>query len=270
MEQVDEMFRLTPGDYRDKLSVFPHPSERPKSYDGLLLVPITHDQPRPSDKSYPYWEEDHADKRHFYLGGFSSFMRSGAVADVKELHEFAADALEVVQDLRGWTDMPGPRDAWTEFSYNQVRHAKNGMPLYFQKAAIVLLCCELSIRERLNGNKERRALKIEHKSGADVYRYMRIIPACWNIDDFNKAYLDRLEDAHPGAKAALCDAAGQTSIRVIEELADGYTVTRETAAAIKAFIDERYPKFPVGRVRARPGKRLGRKHASDKEALDRG
>jgi hypothetical protein len=270
MEPVDEMFRLTPGDYRDKLSEFPHAGARPESYAGLLLVPITHDRPRKGDASYPYWEEDHGDKRHFYLGGFNHFMRAGAVVDVKELHEFAKDALEIVQDFRGWTDMPGPRDAWTEFSYNQVRHAKNGMPLYFQKAAIVMLCCELAIRESLRGNRARRSLRIDHQSGADVYRYMRIIPACWNIDDFNKTYLDGLESAHPGAKAALRDAAGQTSIRVIEELADGYTVTRETAARIKAFIDENYPKFPVGRVRAKPGKRLGRKHASDKEAVDRG
>ncbi|MBI1186190.1 MAG: hypothetical protein GC206_02490 [Alphaproteobacteria bacterium] len=270
MEQIDEIFRLTPGDYRDTLRAFPRRAERPKTYGSLLSVPITHDSPRTDDGCYPFWEEDHADKRHFYLGGFNHFMRSGAVGDVKELHVFSKDALELVQDLRGWTDMPGPRDAWTEFSYNQVRHAKNGMPLYFQKAAIVMLCCELAMRDRIKGKKERSRLRIEHEDEQQIYLYMSIIPACWNIDDFNRAYLDRLEDAHPGAKAQLCDAAGQTSIRVIEELADGYTVTRATAAAIKDFVDKTYPRFPLGRVRARPGKRLGRRHASDKEALDRG
>jgi len=269
MERVEVMSSVMQGDYDAKIERRNAPPKRPPRYEDLLLEQITHDEPLRGESSYKYWEQDHSDRRHFYVGGFSRFLRSGAVADVKELHDrFAREAIRKLESLDGWTEMPGPRDAWEEFSYNQVRHAKNGLPLYFQKAAIVILCCDLAVEAALS--KKRSSLRVDHESSEDIYHYMSIIPACWNIDNFNSKYLEDLEKKHPGAKFSLRDAAGQTSTGLIEDLAAGLTVTRETAEAISLNIDRLYPDHPVGRVRARPGKRLGRKHASEDETFDRG
>lgn len=241
---------------------------RPESCEKLLWEPITDTSPSAGERSYSGWELDHASKSRFYVGGFREFLQLGAVADAQDLYgRFWARTLEVAQTT-GWTsEVPLNNEAWTKLSYNQFRFARLGQALQFPKAALVILACELAVDQAI---KDNRTLRMKVSAGADIYKFMSIIPACWNLDDFNQAYLEGRQKLEPRVFERLRDGAGQTSKKVIEDLANGHTVTRDTAMGVKERLVELSAEDAAGDARAHPGNNLGTKSASENESFDKG
>ena len=172
----------------------------------------------------------------------------------------------MVETKTNWRDMPASGDRWQNCSLNQFRSAKNRKPIYFQKAALVIAACEIVLAERLASSKSlRRPTTI-----GDLYTNMSIIPAVWNINDFDKPFVKSLLEADAGAHDKIRDAAGQSSRTFLDHMASGSTVTAPTAHAVKSYIDLNCPTVTCGNVRAKPGVKGGTLNATDFEDLDVG
>ena len=97
---------------------------------------------------------------------------------------------------------------------------------------------------------------------------MAIIPACWNINDFNTEYLNRQIKFNPSFLNELANHVKQSDTEVFQELAAGHTVTFRTANGIKDFCNGRPGREPLGKIRSRAGRNLlGTKRAADCEDL---
>lgn len=254
-------------DYLTKIKTQDRRSERPKNAEALLLHPIADDPTPPDTESYSHWEFDHASQRRFYVGGFLWFLsRTGMNAN--SLAAFKDKAVEAVADRTTWEEMPNSGSRWNEkIARQQFNLARNHRALFFQKAAIIIMACELAVEELLKSGRE-----IKDISGPeDVYKYMSIIPACWNVDEFNEGYLNKLENV--GALDRLREVTGQRSKAVYHDLANGHTSTFETAKRLREALETELDpsSSSVGRVRARPGRRkLGKLRASEFETADFG
>jgi hypothetical protein len=253
-----------PLNYAESLRQKGRPHKRPTAYEALLFEPIA-DAPSNAGPSYTNWEFDHGRTPRFYVGGLLWFMRVSGIPDIQSLAEYGSRAVEEVEKNTIWAAMPNSGENWKDCSLNQFRYARLGRAVYFQKAALVIVACEIALTETTNDGR----IVDKSVSPDDVHHHMSIVPAVWNIDSFNPEYLTDLNHRHPNAKGALRDAAGQRSTDVIDRMAEGYTVTSSTALDVKKYIDGNFREHPVGNVRAHPGrKRLGRLRATDDEIVD--
>ncbi len=191
---------------------------RPAAYEDLLDAPIA-DMPaadgRPPVRSYSGWEFDHGPNRRFYLKGLRWFLRAARIGDVKSLTAYAQRALATVHET-GWTDF-APGDAhWDSLSYNQLRACRSQQPVFLQKAALILLACEHALADH-----GADALK------AQMYKHMKVLPAVYRIDLFDRAFIREAESAAPGFIGDLSAATGQPAL-FFKDLADGRPATLGT------------------------------------------
>jgi hypothetical protein len=239
---------------------------RPEKYGELLLRPIV-DNPMNGDGSYQRWEYDHSDKQRFYVGGMVR-LRELINIDAQTLSSYSERARTEIRSKTSWPNMPNSGVRWTEnCARQQYNHAFNKGRLFFQKAAVIIVSAELALRDAIVAGTLREAkpdLTPEH-----VYTFMSIIPACWNVDEFNMDYVERVKANTPLFRSDLSRACGQNST-VIDHLSTHFTVDFDTANDIKDHIDRTHPQNPVGDVRARPGRQLGTKGASTNLNLDFG
>lgn len=233
------------------------PAVRPARYEDLLLHPIADNPLSPNAASYDNWEFDHGAKPRFHVAGLFWFSRLTGMTmqDLKEGYSEAAR--EEVQNTP-WISMPNSQEAWTQaIARQQFQRARGAKATRFQKAGVIILACELALEDMLNNGAN-----LPIKSAQEVYQNMAIVPAVWNIDDFNERYLKSLSDNQILDLAA----ASQQPKAVISALATGFTATYSTVELIKAKADT-YSNKP-GRVRARPGgKSLGKRGASEFETV---
>jgi hypothetical protein len=156
---------------------------------------------------------------------------------------------------------------WQEVSRQQYFAITKKRPVAFPKAAVFLLTCELALQEIVDdpsiiGVDSSQLEGIS--SGMDVYKYMVIVPACWNVNDFTDEYLQR-QSTRNGFMQSLA-AAAQQSRQVVTELALGHTVTYRTAKFVKDHCDS--AGEPVGDIRCRAGQtKLGTKGAANEELV---
>ena len=246
--------------------------KRPRNLADLLSEPIVSlqadegkDAPEKADVCYPGWEHHHGSSVRFYCRGYLSFLRLGVVEDTKDLfRRFGEKAVKAAESETNWTNMPGPKRVWDEISNNQFRSARNAEAMYFQKAALVILACELAVADALANGKEVRGVR----SAADVYSFMKIVPACFNVDGLNEKYVERLTKDRANAVNQIAAAAKQPP-SVIIDLSKARTVTRATAEKIVDYVLARPGDYdPIGPVRGRPGKKLGIKRCSPDETID--
>lgn len=241
---------------------------RPENYEALLFHPIADDPTATDATCYPNWEFDHGLQRRFYVGGILWFLRSARI-NANSLAGFKDDAIVAVRERTDWSNMPNSNNNWTgQIARQQYNAARNHTPLFFQKAAIVIMSCELAAEAMLaNG----RVLQ-DIDTPQDIYRFMSVIPACWNVNDFNKDFYNQYVAKDKAAQEKLKVAATLSQKAVLWDLADGHTVTYETAKAVKEAIDQDFPEdVNVGEVRSKPGKKnLGKKRTSDYEFCDCG
>ncbi len=243
------------------------PRQRPDNHEKLLFHPIADDPSSESAVCYEDWEFDHGRMNRFYVGGFLWFLRQ-VDEPPSNLSRFREEAISRIADQTNWFEMPNSGKAWSEgIARQQFNVAKRREPLHFQKAAIIIMACEIAAEAALGQGREMPDIN----DAKDVYTTMSIIPACWNINDFNRDLISRLEKL-PDAFDKLKEATGQDSPTVFRHLAVGNTVTWETAAKTHHVISNDFDSsFKVGKVRAHPGRgSLGKQKATEFERVNIG
>lgn len=255
--------------------------KRPKLRELLSHLILENDNgPQPSDlhlppqpvgspglPDYDDWLLDHAGRARFYLGGFRSFRAITREGDARHYAKFSSEAKELASSC-GWTREEKGGN-WNEpISYNQYRKAIILQePMFFELAALVSLSCECALAATIDANEY-------SGSRFDVYRMIKIIPACYNIDEFNRSGLVELRRRISNYDDAVLVYAGQRRPHLLELLTQGNCVTRRTARAIRWKTLELMhahgiTSIPIGDVRGRPGRRrLGRKNATVVEDLE--
>lgn len=260
-------------DYDGTVRAQRRPALRPQRIEGLLLHPICDDPSVEGAECYTDWDRDHVGSTRFYVGGILWFMRQTRV-NSSTLATYAEAAASVIEQNTEWHDIVNVRDSdrrWTEpVARQQFDRAVNRGAQYIQKAATIIMACELCAADLLEANNTRLKDSIEQPE--DVYRMMTIIPACWNVNSFNSRFIESLNGDQVRHLKTLQHAIGEDSVAVLRDLADGFTVTHSTATGVRSAVRDQLPEqFEVGEVRARPGKqKLGRKKASHNETVDNG
>jgi len=140
-------------------------------------------------------------------------------------------------------------------NYTHIQNAKAIEPKYFEHAVTIIFVLEKYAEK--------------FRPSFNVYDYLRIIPAHYFIDDFDKQLLDELAayyaalsevdrvakfGANPpdSFEAACLKALDQPRKKLlIRQMAWGFCVTRYVADHLRLFINQNFPnKFHVGRVLA--------------------
>jgi hypothetical protein len=260
----------------------PSPSGRP-GIEGLLLHPIRKSDngddaaPRagldPSDadedhgdESYKNWVVHHARQARFYVGGLESVTSITGFGQAKRYYAYVERASQIALEESWSKAIDG---SWTQpISYNQFLKAFNSnKPMFFDIAARILVACECAVEDAI---EEKR-----YAGGKlDVYSRAKIVPACFNIDEFDLATLNTLRENIVNYDSEVLRAAGQRNPHLLEALAKGECVTRPTARAIRKRTVELLQSRPIadieiGDVRGRPGRQqLGRGRATTFERVE--
>ncbi|MBF9036834.1 hypothetical protein HKCCE2091_21580 [Rhodobacterales bacterium HKCCE2091] len=255
---------LAKQDYGTLIAAQARAAARPTHYQELLFRPIS--EGLNDTTSYFGWEVDHAEKKRFYVGGMLWFRSVTGMNGSEVAAGYKSRAENTVREETEWANVPITQSLWRQaIARKQFNAAWNRNPLMFHKAATVIVACELALQDRLDSG-----LSIEGiTSGLDVYRYMTVIPACWNIDDFDAKSWAEIRE-RPNALSNICTATGQNNSRVFEKLSQGGTVTAETAHDAHHAVTQKLGYNGIGGVRAKPGSHLGIGEAISDEHLDRG
>jgi len=246
---------------------------RPVRLEDLLLHPICDDPTAPDAVCYTDWDRDHVGSARFFVGGILWFMRQTKV-NSSTLASYAEEAARVVESQTEWHDIVNVRNSderWREnVARQQFDRAVNRSSQYIQKAATIIMACELCASDLIKSGNA--ALKDSISKPEDIYKMMTIIPACWNVNDFNQDFMAQVDSSGAPHLKTVQHAIGEDSVDVLKDLADGFTVTYPTAKGVLDAVNSELPsEYSVGLVRARPGrKRLGKKRASHNETVDNG
>lgn len=228
-------------------------TNRPSKVTSLLTEDVT----------FKGWEKESASKPRFYIRGVTWAMKALGSYEVSALKPFFGEAVDIITNDTDWPDqvIATPQDrktyssGWAEKpSYNQALRALNDrQPIVFFKAVQMLVAIEAALRD-----------KQEKVDPMAVYEHMRIQPACYNIDNFNQSTLESLRNEVPDFNWKALDAIDQNHVELLEDLAKGSTVTKETAETLKRFVDDlSETTILLGEVRFQSGRRaLGKKKAS--------
>jgi hypothetical protein len=256
-------------------------TRRPINADELLLAPVTSDPHMPDATCDMDWIKEH-NKQRFYVGGWPAFVNlTGMKIDELDRYRDAAIAAAKTEKwpMMRYTSPEMIRrleSDWSSIARPQLFNCAKGRAVMFPKAALFILTCELALEDRLEQARNSRSkegktseLLATAKSGVWIYSHMAIVPAVWNINDFNKGYLESRLAKNPIFLSALRKETGQENLDVFRDLASGSTVTYKTATMIKTYCDRSNEFEPLGEIRARAGKgTLGTKHASMYEEID--
>lgn len=238
------------------------PIGRPDSYDKLLAHAISDNG---KGESYSGWEQDHAGQRSFYVGGIRTFLLDSGIDDHKRLLPYGGEAVKLVKKETNWTDMPSSAKQWDQCGLPQFVFAREAQPTFFQKCALVIVSCELALRDRIAQNKPLRKKGMQPE---DIYGYMNIIPACWSIEEFDEPAFRDLNSMYPGADNEIKAHASQRARTFLKHLSTGYTTTFATAEASRAYMADKCPKVRVGALSASPNRPLGINGATTFEKVD--
>lgn len=261
------------GDYENIIKSQGRSSGRPDHIEKLFFHAIT-DDPESSSVFYEDWDFEHAGSQRFFVGGLRWFFRRTGL-NAESLHSYSDEASKLIRNHTSWTDIASVRGSdaqWDNVARQQFNRANAQKSLFLQKAANVIVSCELCAQDLLDNGKLKETAKADITSGGDIYKRMSIIPACWNVNDFNSSFLEEVEEHDPALLKKIARASGEGSTDILNDLAAGNTVTHQTAAAIEAEVTNGLPdQFSVGGTRARPGKKkLGLKRAAASERVSCG
>jgi hypothetical protein len=214
----------------------------------------------PPSVKYPYWESEVANRKLFYVRGFTWFRRE-ILRNVTDLNnpEFVRGMYDLLDERPSWLAEPYP---WTDaYGWKQAYHASqrykrteqvdleegafrnrksqtNTCVLKFHKAAQTILFCEAAAR-------------CLDKNAEAVYEHMYIQPACAYIHGFSSAVLESLQQTNPAFMHELRAATGQKNARVFEDMARyRFLVTYQLATRTHAFISSRL-QYALGDVDVR-------------------
>lgn len=240
------------------------PSVRPRGYTELLIEPIGAELD--ATESYRNWEFDHARTRRFYVGGFLWFLSQTSL-DYTKVSTYREGTAEIAKEAT-WSKMPNSGGDWKhDPSRPQFGVARRGEPLLFQKAAMIIACCELAADHLIAEGRQMNKIHC----GQDVYSTLSIIPACWHLTNLNADLVQSVKD-DPMLLGQLGDQCAQeTPGDLLVDLLSGHTITKDTARNIANFFNDNVKGGESVRATAKPGrKRLGTKSATKSETFDFG
>lgn len=193
------------------------------------------------DVTYPDWERRTADKKAFYVRGFTWFRdrvlaRHLNVTDcggyVPVMKALLAQRPEWRRTSFPWDERFSPRQFVD--SASDVRR----LSPKFHKAAEIILLCEViatDLHRKYSTNPPPET----------VYDYMRIEPAVSFVHGLNR---DVVQGLSPEQGKALRQWTGQPSMTVFFDMADGATVTHKLAVRTLRYFERRVPKIVLGEV----------------------
>lgn len=213
--------------------VMPAPTKPPIDASHDLLTAIIPDL-RDSDRWGSIakgWPLILRQRRAFRVRGFTWF-KVDVEANISSLEPFIGRMEIELRQRPGWNGLPWP---WNErFAVSQLFSAARGDPIRFDKAAKVLLICELAAADR--GLPTSR-----------VYQVMRIEPAIFVLSGFDANYLQRVELDRPDLIEHVVAALGQPH-NVIRRMAAGETVSYRLAYRMRQVLLEAVPNHSPGQV----------------------
>jgi hypothetical protein len=209
----------------------PEGREPARSHEELLVAGI----------DLADWEQKLGGHKSFYVRG-ATWFTANVIENLKDLAGYSLDRREVIIDrLPGFATAP---IKWGEkFSHRQAAAALtiNRKPLKLQKATQTILLCDQIVRIRVaEGRLE--------MSPDEALRRMRIEPAVFYVQDFDREQFDDLTTLQPQLDERLRTLTGQRTRSVFKEMIIGHTVTKRLADATKAALGQLFEGREVGAV----------------------
>jgi hypothetical protein len=179
----------------------------------------------------PSWATRLQNQRVFRARGFTWFARNvgeNSTALIQRIR--AMEAFR--RKLQEWNDKPFP---WDEnLAGAQINKARNGEPLRFDKAAKVVLVCEMAARDA-------------GKTHWELLETMRLEPAVFHVVNFDKDLPAMIRSSKPGFDLVVQIAnLTRQSFAVIRGMLEGKTVSYRLASMVRqALILSGIPTGPV-------------------------
>lgn len=279
---------LRPGQLVDVASGrFTLEARRPDFADQLLLYPVNDDPDVEPAECTEAWAEEHALRQRFYITGVRWF-RDVTGSNTDAIARVRKKAVELAKRSE-WTTLRNTpkhiareiRKQFHAISIQQFYNVTAGRPVFFPKACLFILACEIVLQEMIDeqnelSDEELAAQEAEDEevvvpaeilTGQEVYRHMRINGACWNINGLNLNFIKDKLNVDPSLMEGLPEATYQTDFEVFYQHARGHTLTYPTARAIRDFSRNEESGFDgLGRLRSTAGRKiLGTENAASHE-----
>ncbi len=211
----------------------------------------------PDEVIYPAWLFEMANKRVFYVRGFSWFWEhtKANLTFFQKVHSKPEQSvLDYPQlgDMSGWraVDLPWDEKLGWKKAWGATQKNGDDSCLSFTKAAMTILLCELYVRE-IAKSPESAAKSVE-----DLYEHMSVQPAHSYVHGFDRSIIDRIRRADDRALEKLKIGTQQKSFDVFYDMADGNTVTHQLACRVRRFIADHFRHFDIGDVDYRQTKKI--------------
>ena len=241
------------------------------TYEQLLLTALFDHDGNNVGKATPKqfyagWPVDHAAGRKFYVYGGRWVEQKIARYQAKFYYDLVARAGEFIATETDWRQVAGEWDKVP--AYNQFRRAAQGEPQTFEKAAWVIAAHTVAYGDWVAAAKEEGVAGADELHPFDCFSVLGLLPACYNIDEFDAKALEKFRTAHSNFDATVLSATGQRKSRVLDDLASGKCVTLGTAVGIRDAIHKLTSSSAIGPVCGRPGRNRGRGGASTSEIVE--
>lgn len=191
------------------------------------------------DVTYPGWESGTAEKKAFYVRGFSWFRDKvlGRHIYPTACGSYVPGMKKLLRERPGWLERPF---RWQEdFALRQFVNSASSqrrLTQKFYKAAETILLCDVIAADLHRKNPQ-------NPPADAVYEHMRIEPAVSFVHDLNKNVLQSLS---PEQFEMLRRWTGQPNREVFFEMAAGDTVTHKLAQRTKRYFNKYVPEAMLG------------------------
>lgn len=173
------------------------------------------------------WDYEFGQYRWFYTAGYvelmadAKFKRRNRDLDIIKKH------CEVVPHKvpKEWKELYSDEDYskdWKSIAHKQIEFSVKRKPQKFAKAAMSCMCLERALRK--NNNLE-----------LDAYSQLEIRPAIFYIDGFSEIFVN-IVLGDEELRSQLIGHALQEKVGVFKDMAEGFTVTHQTAARTLEFL----------------------------------
>lgn len=194
----------------------------------------------PLDFRFNGWEDVIGNKCCFHLVGFKELSLVLGFQRLMDFHQgqgkirttdhVAAVAGAVPARWRDEFKLGGATKGndWREFSIAQIARAYRQWPMMLSKAMMTLIFLELAVEEL----SQRRRQDGKSPINVDVFQTVKIDPAVYWVDGFDKDFYKNHVSTRADTLRALKDGSGQNRSNVFADIAGRRTCLHATATAI--------------------------------------
>jgi hypothetical protein len=178
------------------------------------------------------WDYEFGQYRWFYVAGFVEVMATANFRRRnKDLSILTEHCTAVPKDVPAHWKKVYPEehyDGWESLSSKQIGFCVNQEPLNFAKASMACMCLDAALL------KQKRAI--------EMFSRVQIRPAIFYIDGFKPVFEKLFTNGEHFNRQALLQHTLQERFVVFRSMADGYTVTYQTAALTLEYLQLHHPK----------------------------